>query len=307
MDLLWTKVLALSIIGLGSLFSGLAALPVSDRLVRSGKSISRRQILISSLLSCLGGGVLLATTMIHILPEVTHNLREQAEKIELESLPQLVVCAGFFFIYLVEEVVGTFLVAPFKTEHDCCKGKDDCHSDMEMTNSPSPSASGTNVSDGSDRKTAAFRDFFTILALSTHSVLEGLAVGLGLNNSDVWTLTIAIACHKFIISFCVCMELLEAGTKRFIFYSYLAVFSLTSCLGIAAGILITEAGGSQVSDVLVNTLQGLAAGTLLYVVMLEVLSRERQKHLPGLLQFTAVILGFIIMLIIQLFVHEPED
>ena len=79
----------------------------------------------------------------------------------MESLPQLVVCAGFFFIYLVEEVVGTFLVAPFKTEHDCCKGKDDCHSDMEMTNSPSPSASGTNVSDGSDRKTAAFRDFFT--------------------------------------------------------------------------------------------------------------------------------------------------
>ena len=112
--------------------------------------------------------------------------------------------------------------------------------------------------------------------------------------------------HKFVISFCVCLELLEAGTKRFIFYSYLAVFSLTSCLGIAAGILITEAGGSQVSDVLVNTLQGLAAGTLLYVVMLEVLSRERQKHLPGLLQFTAVILGFIIMLIIQLFGEQIE-
>ena len=70
-------------------------------------------------------------------------------------------CTGFFFIYLVEEVVGTFLVAPFKTEHDCCKGKDDCHSDMEMTNnSPSPSASDI-VSDGSYRKTAAFRDFFT--------------------------------------------------------------------------------------------------------------------------------------------------
>ena len=29
-----------------------------------------------------------------------------------------------------------------------------------------------------------------VLALSTHSVLEGLAVGLGLSNSDVWTLTI---------------------------------------------------------------------------------------------------------------------
>ena len=52
---------------------------------------------------------------------------------------------------------------------------------------------------------------------------------------------------------------------------------------------------------MVNTLQGLAAGTLLYVVMFEVLNREREKQLPGLLQLTAVILGFIIMLIIQLF------
>ena len=123
MDLLWTKVLALSIVGLGSLLSGLAAIPVrlefilnywvltrsrdfslfSDRLVRSGKSISRGQILVSSLLSCLGGGVLLATTMIHILPEVTHNLKDQAEKFELESLPQLVVCAGEKYIWQPRE------------------------------------------------------------------------------------------------------------------------------------------------------------------------------------------------------------
>ena len=112
--------------------------------------------------------------------------------------------------------------------------------------------------------------------------------------------------HKFVISFCVCLELLEAGTKRFIFYSYLGVFSLTSCLGIAGGILITEVGAGQVSDVVVNTLQGLAAGTLLYVVMFEVLNREREKQLPGLLQLTAVILGFIIMLILQLFREQSK-
>lgn len=111
----------------------------------------------------------------------------------------------------------------------------------------------------------------------------------------------AITAHKFVISFCVCLELLQAGTKKFIFYSYLAVFSLTSCLGIAGGIIITEVGAGGVSDLVVNTLQGLAAGTLLYVVMFEVLNRERQKHLSGLLQLIAVLLGFIILLIIQIF------
>ena len=65
-------------------------------------------------------------------------------------------------------------------------------------------------------------------------------------------------------------------------------------------------GAGQVSDVVVNTLQGLAAGTLLYVVMFEVLNRERQKQLPGLLQLTAVILGFIIMLILQLFREQSK-
>ena len=71
--------------------------------------LSRRQVLISSLLSCLGGGVLLATTMLHMLPEITHSLEEKAEQIELECLPQLVVCAGFFLIYLVEELAESLL------------------------------------------------------------------------------------------------------------------------------------------------------------------------------------------------------
>ena len=39
---------------------------------------------------------------------------------------------------------------------------------------------------GSGRKIAV-RDFFTVLALSFHSVFEGLAIGLE-NKSDVWLL-----------------------------------------------------------------------------------------------------------------------
>ena len=103
--------------------------------------------------------------------------------------------------------MGTFLLAKKKRDQDCCKEKSDCHYDLEITSFPSPSSPDTAVPAESYRKTAAFRDFFTskkiscfaihftfdiviVLALSTHSVLEGLAVGLGLSNSDVWTLTI---------------------------------------------------------------------------------------------------------------------
>ena len=133
----------------------------------------------------------------------------------------------------------------------------------------------------------------------------------------------AIACHKFIIAFCVCLDMVQAGTRKSIFFSYLSIFSLVSAVGIAIGLIITEAGAGSVPEIVVATLQGLtchltgkiftsswkcfagiAAGTLLYVVMFEVLNRERQKQLSGLLQLIAVLLGFIIMIVIQIFSEQ---
>ena len=47
-------------------------------------------------------------------------------------------------------------------------------------------------------------------------------------------------------------------------------------------------------------LQGMAAGTLLYVVFFEVLARERANEKSGLLQLTAIIIGFMLMLGLQI-------
>ena len=73
-------------------------------------------MIISSVLSCFGGGVLLATTMLHMLPEITEGLAAKAESLEMEFLPMLVVCSGFFIIYLVEEVAETLLGGHHETE-----------------------------------------------------------------------------------------------------------------------------------------------------------------------------------------------
>ena len=40
----------------------------------------------------------------------------------------------------------------------------------------------------SNERKRALRDFFTVLALSFHAVLEGLAVGLESDSTDVWIL-----------------------------------------------------------------------------------------------------------------------
>ena len=90
--------------------------------------LGRRHTLVTSFLLCFGGGVLLATTMIHLLPEINHSLSDSAEKLGLEFLPELVVCSGFFLIYLVEEMAG-LVVDGYGSERraECC------HSDMERT------------------------------------------------------------------------------------------------------------------------------------------------------------------------------
>ena len=46
---------------------------------------------------------------------------------------------------------------------------------------------------------------------------------------------------------------------------------------------------------------GLAAGTILYIVVFEVLLREKSKRVPGLLQFLFIVLGFTVMLLVNIY------
>lgn len=78
------------------------------------KKDARTSLIVSILLS-FGGGVLLATTFLHLLPEISANIVSLQHKgLIPEStshlhLPELLMCAGFFTIYLVEELVHTYL------------------------------------------------------------------------------------------------------------------------------------------------------------------------------------------------------
>ena len=45
---------------------------------------------------------------------------------------------------------------------------------------------------------------------------------------------------------------------------------------------------------------GLAGGTILYIVMFEVLQREKEKKVPGICQLFGILLGFGAMMVIEL-------
>ena len=54
----------------------------------------------------------------------------------------------------------------------------------------------------------------------------------------------AVATHKYVISFCVGLELVTAGTPTKLFSAYMAVFALVSPIGVGIGIGISSASGT---------------------------------------------------------------
>ena len=84
----------------------------------------KRKDVVTSLLLCLGGGVLMATSLVHMVPQVRHNfVIAQTGDQNLTSsvvqacnggdhdqfpLAEIMLCAGFFVVFLIEELVLTF-------------------------------------------------------------------------------------------------------------------------------------------------------------------------------------------------------
>lgn len=100
MELLTVKIIALTLLGVFSLFFGLLPLRLRKALAKGTK---RRERIVSCLL-CFGGGVLLATVFTHMLPETREGFAKAAPEATY-PLAEVVICAGFFLIYFVEEFV----------------------------------------------------------------------------------------------------------------------------------------------------------------------------------------------------------
>ncbi|KAJ8981535.1 hypothetical protein NQ317_006696 [Molorchus minor] len=309
-DLMIAKVVAMTVLGISSFCVGI--LPVRLTKLSSLQSVNGDKNLLISLLLCFGGGVLLYTTFIHLQPEV----RQSFESLERRGrLPQfgfppseLVFCLGFFFVYLIEEVVHLLLDRKMHDEplHRSLSVRR-CSSNKDLSNSKKLLNSQTTINvekhghshhEMDESLKNSFGGFLAVLALSFHAVFEGLAVGLESSVQKVWYLFAAIATHKLVIGFCVGLELVTSKTKIMLMLLYIGTFALVTPLGIGIGIILSGKSDSS-EDITSLVLQGMAAGTLLYVVFFEVLARERENQHSGVWQLLSILCGFAVMLLLQ--------
>lgn len=340
-----------------------------------GRMGGKRTSVMISLLLCFGGGVLLATTFLHLLPEVTESIGALQASGKLPEFnfhfAEMLMCLGFFTMYFVEELVHMCMhhrehsnlssrkSSDASSEDAFRRGKSIRHSVImrnkvaaaaekdsphsaesavttidlrngslstadlitnDVENLKSGNGKSTNdsmrrihksmnaghahmhghthmpsVSDEDDVIVSSLRGLLVVLALSVHELFEGLAVGLESAPSNVWYMLGAVSAHKLVLAFCVGVELLVTRTKRCLAITYILTFAAVSPIGIGIGILVSGGGEEGFSNVTAAILQGLATGTLLYVVFFEILSKDRS----GLARYTAVLVGFFVMFGLQ--------
>ncbi|KAK3798805.1 hypothetical protein RRG08_040636 [Elysia crispata] len=138
-----------------------------------------------------------------------------------------------------------------------------------------------------------FRAILLLVALSFHTIFDGLAIGLTSSVSSVWQMFGAICIHKSLVALCLGTELfLVLKNKPLRAFLILFFFAFIAPLGIGLGMLLTSSNVNDDARTLTNgLLEGAATGTFLYVTFFEIL-REELVDKGGLLRLFLVVIGF---------------
>merc|ERR1712079_136139 len=202
--------------------------------------------------------------------------------------------AGFLMIYAMEEIMHAVLVRFAHLDDDKAGTPDlpEAHHGHSHDNIKVPTEAGFQ---------AAARGFLVVLALSIHDLFEGIALGVARRQSSAWFLLLAFASHKWVISSCLGLKWARSALKPMVAILYMTVFCAVSPIGVGVGMALTspDEEGEMATNALV-VLQGLATGSLFYVVFFEILEKERQKNVNGLLQVASMSAGYIFMVLLGL-------
>uniref|UniRef100_A0A8C5EY18 Solute carrier family 39 member 2 n=2 Tax=Gopherus evgoodei TaxID=1825980 RepID=A0A8C5EY18_9SAUR len=209
---------------------------------------------------------------------------------------------GFFLVFLTESLVlHCCHVAP--PSHGA-PGKDPACSAPSAPSVPhshgatAPSAPSVPHSHGvpvpGGPSPGSFRALVLFITLSLHSLFEGLAVGVQQGEAGALQLCLAVLAHKGVIAFSLGLQLVQTGTRPRWRLLYLGIFALMSPCGMAIGIGLSLSGGAA-GGLAMALVEGVAAGTFLYITFLEILPHELSSHEPPLAKFSFIALGFTVM------------
>ncbi|XP_042296517.1 LOW QUALITY PROTEIN: zinc transporter ZIP1 [Sceloporus undulatus] len=273
----------------------------------TGSTALRRKIL--SLISCFAGGVFLATCLLDLIPDYLAGINEALDELRVTlhfPLQEFILAMGFFLVLVLEQIVLAYKDPSGSLEETEALLGSASHSsttiqDQVWPDGPSP----RHVLPPRDGTTgdrphvhvdfnahSAIRSVMLLLALSLHSVFEGLAVGLQEESTQALEICLALLIHKGVIAFSLSLKLLQGRLRPRAVAGCLVLFSIMSPLGIGLGVALTETSWPPLHRLSRSVLEGLATGTFVYITFLEILPHELSSSEQRILKVIVLLAGF---------------
>mmetsp|Transcript_44206 Transcript_44206/g.65006 ORF Transcript_44206/g.65006 Transcript_44206/m.65006 type:complete len:160 (-) Transcript_44206:6-485(-) len=147
-------------------------------------------------------------------------------------------------------------------------------------------------------------------ALSIHSILAGLSIGLILDINEIFATAIAIVSHKVFDGYALGSTMVAADLGWSLHVPLGISFSCSTPLGILVGMALASGDSYDEDSASVGIVQAIVAGTFLYIAIVEVGMKEllmvrqecNEKKISSLsqkqteaLKLFSLLLGFLAM------------
>ncbi|XP_051528890.1 zinc transporter ZIP3-like [Myxocyprinus asiaticus] len=304
MEIAVAKILCL--LGVFALMLGGILIPVRVMQTEFDKVTRYRKVVAFS--NSFGGGVFLATCFNALLPAVRDKVEEVLQMVNITTdypLAETMMMLGFFLTVFVEQAVLTFRkekpsFIDLETFNACgSEAGSDSEYDTPFIEPPRGTAGAHqhhshhhgHFSPTELTRAGLLRLASLVLALSAHSVFEGLALGLQEDGSKLGSLFIGVAIHETLAAVALGVSVAKAGVPLRDASKLGITVSLMIPLGIGIGMGI-ETAQNLAGSIISVVLQGLAAGTFLFITFFEILSRELEDKHDRLLKVMFLIMGY---------------
>lgn len=221
-----------------------------------------------SLGNAFGGGVFLGAGLIHLLPDAIENYRGLLGPDLDYPLASLICATGFLLVLLLEKVIV---------------GGDEAY-----------------VANAASKSRYALVPYVLAIVLSIHSLIAGLALGAESDLTVSAALFVAIVVHKGVAAFALGVSLHRDKIERSKSIGIILLFSTMTPLGIGTGAVLGSALSEQGAQWFEGVFDALAAGTFLYIAVVDIVESEFAKPVDIRLKFAMVFLGLAVMAVVAL-------
>ncbi|VDK83515.1 unnamed protein product [Litomosoides sigmodontis] len=314
---------------LTTIIAGLAPFKLMTMIASDGV-MSRRASVILSIMSCYAGGVFLATCFLDTLPHLnclfnivfSENFRKFKTTIHWDTsypVPEFLVCVGILSVYVLEEIFA-WIFSKTKNNEEYPKevemlklSKDnemklertteslreyraverkDIEGNGEIVNIANEVVHRRSRSNSILASGIVHSITFTI-AMSFHSILEGIALGVQDEKFGIITLFISLLLHKGIEAFSVGLQISRTIAQQAkIVIVTISIYSLMTPVGSFIGLSLQSVNMDESwRQGIIMVLEGLAIGTFIFVTFLEVLFEQRNDSKAIREEIIAIAMG----------------